>query len=82
MLHTVSPDVLLPTQQKKFEGQCEILMGDDGDLVAGTVLAKFDELPSKAKPRRQTDGSIEWVPLTGIVLSYRMDLLGNLTNRA
>jgi len=41
----------------------------DGDNVADCVLAAFDKLPTKFKPRVYPNGSKEWVPLAGIVLS-------------
>jgi hypothetical protein len=41
----------------------------DGDAIADCVLAAFDQLPEKRKPRRRNDGSREWVPLAGIVFS-------------
>ncbi|KAF2455837.1 adenosine deaminase/editase [Lineolata rhizophorae] len=40
----------------------------NGDNIANCVLAAFDGLPSKSKPRRRTDEKREWVPLSGIVL--------------
>jgi len=40
-----------------------------GDAIARCVLSTFETLPSKAKPRHQVNGSKEWVPLSGIVLS-------------
>jgi hypothetical protein len=39
------------------------------DAIADCVLATFDQLPDKRKPRPRNDGSREWVPLAGIVLS-------------
>ncbi|EAT80755.1 hypothetical protein SNOG_11711 [Parastagonospora nodorum SN15] len=39
------------------------------DAIADCVLATFDQLPDKRKPRPRNDGSKEWVPLAGIVLS-------------
>ncbi|KZF22175.1 hypothetical protein L228DRAFT_283349 [Xylona heveae TC161] len=39
------------------------------DQIADTVLETFDALPAKRKPRQREDGSREWVPLSGIVLS-------------
>ncbi|CAO2653176.1 Nn.00g025870.m01.CDS01 [Neocucurbitaria sp. VM-36] len=41
----------------------------DADAIASCVLRTFDQLPDKRKPRPRTDGSREWVPLAGIVLS-------------
>ncbi|KAF1843056.1 uncharacterized protein K460DRAFT_367985 [Cucurbitaria berberidis CBS 394.84] len=41
----------------------------DADAIADCVLSAFDQLPDKRKPRPRTDGSREWVPLAGIVLS-------------
>ncbi|KAH8708558.1 adenosine-deaminase domain-containing protein [Phaeosphaeriaceae sp. PMI808] len=41
----------------------------DPDAVADCVLATFHHLPEKRKPRSRNDGSTEWVPLAGIVLS-------------
>ncbi|KAF1934789.1 hypothetical protein EJ02DRAFT_362920 [Clathrospora elynae] len=39
------------------------------DAVADCVLQTFEQLPDKRKPRPRIDGSREWVPLAGIVLS-------------
>lgn len=47
-------------------------MTPDADAVADCVLAAFDQLPEKRKPRPRHDGSKEWVPLAGIVLSKGM----------
>ncbi|KAL5116450.1 hypothetical protein ACEQ8H_005686 [Pleosporales sp. CAS-2024a] len=44
-------------------------MAVDANAVAECVLATFDLLPDKRKPRPRHDGSKEWVPLAGIVLS-------------
>lgn len=44
----------------------------DADAIADCVLAAFDQLPAKRKPRPRHDGSKEWVPLAGIVLSKGM----------
>jgi tRNA-specific adenosine deaminase 1 len=44
-------------------------MTADADAIADCVLATFDRLPDKRKPRPRNDGSKEWVPLAGIVLS-------------
>lgn len=41
----------------------------DADAIADCVLAAFDQLPEKRKPRPRHDGAKEWVPLAGIVLS-------------
>ncbi|KAF1971913.1 adenosine-deaminase [Bimuria novae-zelandiae CBS 107.79] len=41
----------------------------DPDAIADCVLATFDQLPDKRKPRSQTNGAREWVPLAGIVLA-------------
>lgn len=41
----------------------------DADAIADCVLATFDQLPDKRKPRPRNHGSKEWVPLAGIVLS-------------
>jgi len=41
----------------------------DPDEVANCVLSAFNALPAKRKPRKREDGSREWVPLSGIVLS-------------
>jgi len=40
-----------------------------GNAVAKCVHDAFKLLPAKSKPRTYTDGSREWVPLSGIVLS-------------
>jgi len=40
-----------------------------GNAVAKCVHDAFRLLPAKSKPRRYPDGSREWVPLSGIVLS-------------
>ena len=47
-------------------------MGEDADRVADTVLQAFDKLPRKVVPRERFDGTREWVPLSGIVLSIGM----------
>lgn len=39
------------------------------DAVAECVLRAFEALPAKAKPRTYPNGSREWVPLSGIVVS-------------
>lgn len=44
-------------------------MTPTADAVAHCVLAAFEKLPDKRKPRPRNDGSREWVPLSGIVLS-------------
>jgi tRNA-specific adenosine deaminase 1 len=44
-------------------------MTPDADAIADCVLSTFERLPDKRKPRPRTDGSREWVPLSGIVLS-------------
>jgi hypothetical protein len=44
-------------------------MALDADAIADCVLATFHQLPDKRKPRPRNDGSREWVPLSGIVLS-------------
>jgi len=44
-------------------------MGFFEDQVADLVLNTFDALPAKRKPRLREDGTREWVPLAGIVLS-------------
>ncbi|KAH7382223.1 hypothetical protein BKA66DRAFT_512303 [Pyrenochaeta sp. MPI-SDFR-AT-0127] len=44
-------------------------MPPDADAIADCVLSTFDRLPEKRKPRPRNDGSREWVPLAGIVLS-------------
>jgi hypothetical protein len=44
-------------------------MAVDANAVADCVLAAFDQLEDKRKPRPRNDGSREWVPLAGIVLS-------------
>jgi len=41
----------------------------DADAIADCVLAAFEKLPEKRKPRPRSDGSREWVPLAGVVLS-------------
>jgi hypothetical protein len=45
------------------------IMTSSADAIADCVLATFEQLPDKRKPRPRTDGSREWVPLSGIVLS-------------
>ncbi|KAI9720832.1 MAG: hypothetical protein M1812_002671 [Candelaria pacifica] len=45
-------------------------MSPSPDTIVQTVLDTFNALPSKRKPRRRDDGSFEWVPLSGIVLSH------------
>lgn len=49
--------------------QRTLIMTPSADAVADCVLATFEQLPDKRKPRPRTDGSREWVPLSGIVLS-------------
>jgi tRNA-specific adenosine deaminase 1 len=44
-------------------------MAPDADAIADCVLKTFQALPDKRKPRPRNDGSREWVPLAGIVLS-------------
>ncbi|KAJ4360938.1 uncharacterized protein N0V89_001507 [Didymosphaeria variabile] len=44
-------------------------MTPDPDAIADCVLATFDQLPDKRKPRPQSNGAREWVPLAGIVIS-------------
>jgi hypothetical protein len=44
-------------------------MAVDANAIADCVLATFDQLPEKRKPRPRNDGAKEWVPLAGIVLS-------------
>lgn len=39
------------------------------DRVADTVHAVFDGLHPKFKPARGTEGSVSWVPISGIVVS-------------
>ncbi|KAL6704109.1 hypothetical protein ACN47E_008772 [Coniothyrium glycines] len=39
------------------------------DAIADCVLNTFAQLPGRRKPRPRHDGSREWVPLAGIVLS-------------
>jgi len=43
------------------------------DAVADCVLASFDRLPARRKPRPRSDGVREWVPLSGIVLAKGTD---------
>lgn len=43
-------------------------MSPDADAIADCVLSTFEHLPDKRKPRLRSDGSREWVPLSGIVL--------------
>ncbi len=50
------------------------------DRVADTVHAVFDGLHPKFKPARSTEGSVSWVPISGIVVSQGDILNGkNLT---
>ena len=46
------------------------------DRVADTVHAVFDGLHPKFKPARSTEGSVSWVPISGIVVSQ-----GDILNR-
>jgi hypothetical protein len=39
------------------------------DAVADLALDVFDRLPNKCKPRPRSDGSREWIPLSGIVIA-------------
>ncbi|KAL1654003.1 hypothetical protein SLS61_003405 [Didymella pomorum] len=48
-------------------------MDPDADAIAECVLEAFAQLPDKRKPRLRTDGSREWVPLSGIVLAKGED---------
>ncbi|KAI8936598.1 hypothetical protein NX059_006999 [Plenodomus lindquistii] len=47
----------------------------DADAIADCVLATFDSLPEKRKPRARGEGLREWVPLAGVVLSQGTELL-------
>ena len=38
-----------------------------GDAIAEAVLKEFDKWHAKRKPLVRSDGSKEWVPLSGIV---------------
>jgi tRNA-specific adenosine deaminase 1 len=38
-----------------------------GDAIAELVLKEFENWPPKRKPLVRSDGSKEWVPLSGIV---------------
>ncbi|OAA72214.1 tRNA-specific adenosine deaminase [Cordyceps fumosorosea ARSEF 2679] len=38
------------------------------DVVAEAVLAQFDKLPAKRKPKVRENGLHEWVPISGIVV--------------
>lgn len=44
-------------------------MEELGDRVADTVHAVFDGLHPKLKPAKSTEGSVYWVPISGIVVS-------------
>ncbi len=37
------------------------------DLVASSVLEKFNQLPAKRRPAVRSNALHEWVPLSGIV---------------
>lgn len=43
-------------------------MGELEDRVVESIFAKFDALPIKSKPRVSSEGSQEWVPLSGIAI--------------
>lgn len=43
-----------------------------GDEIARVVLEQFDRLPKKQKPQFRSNGSQEWVPLSGVVIKKRM----------
>ncbi|KAF2101278.1 adenosine-deaminase domain-containing protein [Rhizodiscina lignyota] len=45
------------------------------DDIANCVLAAFEALPPKFKPRERAQGKREWVPLSGIVLSSELEPL-------
>jgi hypothetical protein len=61
--YNVSPDMGAPS------ALVTSIMTPSADAIADCVLATFEQLPDKRKPRPRTDGSREWVPLSGIVLS-------------
>lgn len=42
----------------------------DPDLVAGEVVARFRDLPSRRKPKVRDNDAHEWVPLSGIVAEH------------
>lgn len=44
-------------------------MEELGDRVADAVHVVFDGLHPKLKPARSTEGSVCWVPISGIVVS-------------
>lgn len=44
-------------------------MAPHADAIADCVLAAFDALPERRKPRPRPDGLREWVPLAAIVLA-------------
>ena len=44
-------------------------MEELGDRVADAVHVVFDGLHPKVKPARNTEGSVCWVPISGIVVS-------------
>lgn len=51
--------------------------------IATLVLAKFEGLPSKNKPIKDSNGVAGWVPLSGIVLTtgkldYRVESLESM----
>lgn len=52
-------------------------MEELGDRVADAVHVVFDGLHPKVKPARSTEGSVCWVPISGIVVSQG-DILKNI----
>lgn len=42
-------------------------MGSTDDVIAKTILATYDSLPTKYKPVKATEEFFQWVPLSGIV---------------
>lgn len=40
---------------------------DTADSIAEAVLAQFNRLPAKRKPKVRDNGLHEWVPISGIV---------------
>lgn len=44
-------------------------MGALEDNIVDVVLKQFDALPAKRKPALRPNGSHDWIPLSGIVLT-------------
>lgn len=45
-------------------------MVSEANAIASIVLEEFDRLPAKRKPLVRDNGTLEWVPLSGIVARH------------